>query len=298
MRLLSLTLSVLFFAGSAFAEPVADPSLQSQLPSETPLETPLEKPSPIQSKPKIAIIIDDLGNSLKSGLNALTLPGQITYAVLPHRRHSQTLAKRASRLGKEIILHAPMSTLDGRFIGAGALSDELNEKQFKDRLRHAIQSTPHISGMNNHMGSSLTQNPQAMRWVMDVLREEHLFFIDSRTTAETVAFTIAQQSGISSATRDVFLDHKVSTEHIHKQFKRTIAVARKYGSAIAIGHPHDETLNYLARILPELKAMNIELISAGDLIASGIETRPLPSGFAAPIQAPNLDVLVKYLAQK
>jgi len=289
MRLLSLTLSFLLFTGSAFAEPVDAPSENTT--NKATISSPV-------NQPKLAIIIDDLGNNLKSGLNALTLPGNITYAVLPHRRHSQTLAKRAARLGKEIILHAPMSTLDGRFIGAGALSDELNEKQFKDRLRHAIQSTPHITGMNNHMGSSLTQNAQAMRWVMDVLREEHLFFIDSRTTAETVAFTIAQQSGVSSATRDVFLDHQVSTEHIHNQFKRTIAVAKKYGSAIAIGHPHEETLSYLNRILPELKAMNITLVSAGSLIASGIESRPLPSGFAAPVQAPNLDVLVKYLAQK
>lgn len=292
-QLLNLTLSMLFFAGSAWAEPVNAPIEHNQsAPSDAVTFTQA------QPKAKLAIIIDDIGNNLKAGLNALNLPGQITYAVLPHRRHSQDLANRAARLGKEVMLHAPMSTLDGRFIGAGALSDELNEKQFKDRLRHAIHSIPHISGMNNHMGSSLTQNAQAMNWVMEVLREEHLFFVDSRTTAETVAFTIAQQSGISSATRDVFLDHQVTTEHIHQQFKRAIAVAKKYGSAIAIGHPHKATLNYLNRMLPELAGLNVELISAGHLIAKGIESRPLPSGFAAPIQAPNLDVLVKYLAQK
>ena len=307
MRLISLTLNVLFFTGLANAEPAV--FVPDALPLATASSTlttaeiqqlaPREQTSVTRQEPaKLAIIIDDIGNNLKAGLDALSLPGELTFAVLPHRRHSHELAVRASRLGKEVILHAPMSTLDGRFIGAGALSDDLNEKQFKDRLRHAIDSLPYIRGMNNHMGSRLTQNSQAMAWVMDVLKEQELFFVDSRTTAETVAFSTAQQSGIGSATRDVFLDHDINTDAIHQQFKRAIAVAQKYGSAIAIGHPHPETLNYLAQMLPELKAMNIELVSAGNLIAYGIQTRPLPSGYAAPAQAPNLDMLIKNIALK
>ena len=246
----------------------------------------------------LAIIIDDLGNNLKSGLNALALPGRITYSVLPHRTHSQTLADRGHRLGKEIMLHAPMSTLDNHPLGEGALTLDLNEKQFKDRLRHAILSTPHIRGVNNHMGSALTQNTQAMTWLMDVLQESQLYFVDSRTTHETVAFTLAQQQSVASATRDVFLDHEVNTDSIHRQFKRALAVSKKYGSAIAIGHPSKTTLAYLAKVLPELDRLNVKLLSASDLIAQGIKQRPLPSGFASPLEAPNLDTLVRYLAQK
>lgn len=247
----------------------------------------------------VAIIIDDLGNSLRKGLDALALPGKITYSVLPHRKHSQRLAQRGYRLNKEIMLHIPMATVNNRALGAGALSGDLTERQFKQTLQHAIRNVPHLKGVNNHMGSQLTQNKIAMGWVMEVLQSEQLFFVDSRTTAQSVAFDTAIQHRISSAQRDVFLDHQVNTEHIHQQFKRALAVALKHGSAVVIGHPHPETVHYLKQVIPELPKLGIALSTVSELMAKGIHQRPSHSGYGNPIQAPTLDTLIQHiLAQK
>ena len=185
--------------------------------------------NPKSALPKLAIIIDDLGNSLRSGLNAIALPGKVSFAVMPHRKHSQTLAERAGRLGKDVILHAPMSTQNGRKLGPGALTQDLGEKAFKDKLRFALRSIPYIKGMNNHMGSLLTTQQTAMTWVMDVLIQEQLFFVDSRTHPHSVGFISAQNQGILSAQRDVFLDNDINIDHIHGQFKKALAIAQQYG---------------------------------------------------------------------
>ena len=225
---------------------------------------------PVYAEPvptaRLAIIIDDLGNSLTQGLDAIALPGNITFAVMPHRKYSNKLAQRAGRLGKEVLLHAPMSTVNHRRLGPGALHEKLNEKQLKDRLRFAIHSIPFISGVNNHMGSLLTTQSHAMTWVMEVLKEKELFFVDSRTSARSQGYEIALTKGINSAKRDIFLDHELDIDHIHQQFKKALNIAQKYGSAIAIGHPHESTIFYLNKVLPQLKDSGISLHRVSELL--------------------------------
>jgi polysaccharide deacetylase 2 family uncharacterized protein YibQ len=254
----------------------------------------LAQPAPV----RLAIIIDDLGNSLKKGLDAIALPGNITFAVMPHRKHSVTLATRAGRLGKEVILHAPMSTVNGRALGPGALHQGLNEQQFKDKLRYAINSIPYVHGVNNHMGSHLTTQKSHMEWVMQVLKQEALFFVDSRTSAKSLAHQTALKGGVHSAQRDIFLDNKTDIDHIHQQFKKALAIAQKYGSVIAIGHPHVSTLKYLKAVLPQLNDTHIKLHYVSDLLKAGIQSRPRSDASVHSFNSPSLDQLVRQLQAK
>lgn len=247
---------------------------------------------------KLAIVIDDMGNSLRAGLDAIALPAPITFAVMPHRKHSKLLAERAGRLGRDVLLHAPMSTVNGRNLGSGGLTEALSEKDFKDTLRFSIASIPYVSGINNHMGSQLTTRPMAMKWVMEVLKQEQLFFLDSRTHAKSIAYETAFNMGLPAANRDIFLDNEINIDHIHMQFKKALAIAKKYGSAIAIGHPHKATLTYLKHVLPQLEGTDVAIHSVSDLLKTGIKARPDSARESKPALAPSLDELIKILVSQ
>lgn len=214
----------------------------------------------------ITIIIDDLGNNLEYGMRALDLPGPVTFAVLPHSPYSQTLAAAAHRKGKEVMLHMPMDNQHNRPIGPGGLTAHLDRTTFNRHLIDAIESIPHLQGINNHMGSRLTQNPARMAWLMNALKDRSLYFVDSRTSINSVAGLIAQRSHIPTLDRDVFLDHDPSPEAINFQFKRLLAKAREQGSAVAIGHPYPSTLGYLENVIPKLDAMGVRLVSPSGLL--------------------------------
>jgi polysaccharide deacetylase 2 family uncharacterized protein YibQ len=217
---------------------------------------------------------------------------------MPHRKHSKLLAERAGRLGRDVLLHAPMSTVNGRNLGSGGLTEALSEKDFKDTLRFAIASIPYISGINNHMGSQLTTRPTAMKWVMEVLKQEQLFFLDSRTHAKSIAYVTAFNMGLPSANRDIFLDNEINIDHIHMQFKKALAIAKKYGSAVAIGHPHKATLTYLKHVLPQLEGSDVAIHSISDLLKTGIKARPDSARESKPALTPSLDELIKILVSQ
>lgn len=215
----------------------------------------------------ITIIIDDLGNNLQDGQRALALPGPVTYAVLPFRPHSIKLAEQAYQQGKEVMLHMPMDNSHDRPLGPGGLTVSLNREHYEQRFHRAIAATPHISGVNNHMGSRLTANSERMQWLMETLKDYPLYFVDSRTSASSVAAITASKNRIPTLERDIFLDHEPTVAFIDKQFKKLIKVARQKGSAVAIGHPYPSTLGYLENVLPRLDAMGIRLVSPSGLIA-------------------------------
>ena len=145
------------------------------------------------------------------------------------------------------------------------------------------------------MGSLLTTQQPAMTWVMQVLVQEQLFFVDSRTHAHSVGFISAQNHGLASAQRDVFLDNEITLDHIHQQFKKALAIAQQYGSAIIIGHPYDETLYYLKHVLPQLNNSQVKLHSISDLLKAGVTPRSHSARASAPAHAPNLDQLLEEL---
>ncbi|RKZ96767.1 MAG: divergent polysaccharide deacetylase family protein [Gammaproteobacteria bacterium] len=215
----------------------------------------------------IAIIIDDLGYKFKQDQRAINLPGQVTFAFLPHTPHVKSLAETAHSRGHDIMLHLPMQALMETFyLGPGALSNDMTEQEFKQSVLDSIHSIPHVKGVNNHMGSLITSQHNTMQWLMEELAKTDLYFIDSRTTVKTVAQQTAAQFDIKNTRRNVFLDHELNRPAIEFQFNRLIKLAEKNGSAVAIGHPFAETLAVLEEKIPLLKAAGIQLVPASELI--------------------------------
>ena len=161
--------------------------------------------APDSPRPRIAIIIDDIGYHYGQGKRTIDLPGSITLAVIPFTPNAVRLAELGHRQGKEIMLHAPMANASGTPMEAGALSDSMNRENFVRRLRESIDSVPHVSGLNNHMGSLLTQLREPMTWLATELKQQNLYFVDSRTSPLTVAELIARNNYLPTLKRDISL---------------------------------------------------------------------------------------------
>ena len=223
-----------------------------------------------QSQPPavIGIIIDDMGKRLETGQRALALPGPVACAFLPRAHYTRELANQASERGHEVLLHLPMDSVDGRPLDAGAVTLQMTEHEFVGTVLENLRRVPHVTGVNNHMGSLLTRHPGHMRWLMETLqRQGGLFFVDSRTTTATVAQQVADETGIPGIRRNVFLDNSLDKKDIAFQFDRLVALAREQGSALAIGHPYPQTLAVLEQRLPQLARQGIRLAPVRDLIA-------------------------------
>ena len=204
-------------------------------------------------RPVLSLVIDDLGYSLKNGTAAINLDGDHTYAILPGAVYSLKLAQLAHGRNKEVILHLPMQSISS---SAAPEPDALNEAMDEDQLTTNVHSLlaqiPFIRGVNNHMGSHLTEYDFFMRPVMDSIRGYNpgLYFLDSRTSPRSVAYAQARVAGLNSISRDVFLDNEPNPESIRLQLNIWLTKARKHGSAIAIGHPHPNTIDVLRAYLP------------------------------------------------
>ncbi len=215
-----------------------------------------------------ALIIDDLGNQWQAGVRSIELPAAVTLAVLPHTPYARRLAERARAAGREVILHLPMQAKGGIDPGPGALRLDMDEPTVRDTIRADLASVPGVAGVNNHMGSLLTRHPGHMTWLMEELAgREDLYFIDSRTTAHTVAQRMAEEQGVASARRRVFLDPQQDPEIIAEQFERFVAIAQEEGGTIAIGHPYPETLELLERELPRLRDRGVVIVPASELVS-------------------------------
>jgi polysaccharide deacetylase 2 family uncharacterized protein YibQ len=214
---------------------------------------------------QLVIIIDDIGNNYEQGNAMVELEGPLTLAFLPHTPYAKRLANKAYLHHKEIILHAPMENTAKAPLGPGALTQELTETELKRTLKKAIASIPHAQGINNHMGSALTQNTQAMKWVMETLKDEQLYFVDSLTSPKSVAYKLAQQQGLPSLRRHVFLDNNTSLASLNKQWQQALRISKQYGSAVLIAHPYTKSHNFLTQKIPTLSGQNIQLIPASQL---------------------------------
>lgn len=220
------------------------------------------------TQPAISIIIDDMGYQLKSGNRAVNLPGAITYSFLPHAPHVKRLSQLAHDQDKEIMLHLPMESDAGKRLGPGGLTECMTEKKFFDVLDSSIDSIPYVTGFNNHMGSLLTKSQLWMtRLMRKVATDKNLYFVDSKTTSDSVALKVARAVGLKSIKRDIFIDHEASTIFIEKQLKKLIRKAQRKGTALAIAHPKKITISILERWLPGLKAKGVKLVPVSTLIA-------------------------------
>ncbi len=220
----------------------------------------------LYEKPRLAIIIDDLGDRLRDGRQVIALPGNITVGIIPYTPYARKLAQFATEQSKEIMLHLPMESIDHRYLGKAGLHSNMSEAELNASLTDSLASLENIRGINNHMGSRLTQNTKMMRWLMKSLQSRgNFYFVDSRTIDTSQALSIAKQVGIDHATRDVFLDHDKDYNAMAKQWRYFLTYANKEGSAVMIGHPYPETIAFLKQHLAELSA-NYELISVSELI--------------------------------
>ena len=213
------------------------------------------------NEPRIAIIIDDMGHRRAAGLAVLDLPGQITYSILPFTPNGQEFAERARERNREVMLHMPMESRHGYSLGPGGLTTKMGPEQIERLVLKNLRAIPHIIGVNNHMGSRFTTDYDAMSAVMSTLRRRapSLFFVDSVTTGGSIVSEAARRHGVPVASRSVFLDHEIDEAAIRSQFRNLVRHARKYGRAIAIGHPHWETIKILREELPKLEQYGVAL---------------------------------------
>ncbi|WP_394171963.1 divergent polysaccharide deacetylase family protein [Thalassotalea litorea] len=218
-----------------------------------------------QDTKKVAIVIDDIGYR-HTDRAALLLPRQVAFSVLPHTPHGKELATQAWQQQREIMLHVPMESIRGLNPGPGALTSNMTEQHIQDTLQAQIDDIPHVIGINNHMGSRLTQMSEPMAWTMKFLKANDLFFLDSRTSKFSQAEYVAQQHGVPTLHRKLFLDNKLDESYIENQFKKLVRISQRDGIAIAIAHPHPKTLKVLHRMLPTLERHQIELVHISSLI--------------------------------
>jgi polysaccharide deacetylase 2 family uncharacterized protein YibQ len=222
---------------------------------------------PPAGEASIALVIDDLGNRYFEDSQAIALPGPVGCAFLPYAPFTRTLAAQAHADRKEVLIHLPMQALDQFPPEAGELTLDMTELEFQRTVRDDLAAVPHASGINNHRGSLLTRHPGHMAWLMQDLQRRGLFFVDSRTTAATVARRLAVEYHVPSTDRRVFLDNVRTAGAIRAQFRRLLEIALRKGTALGIGHPYPETLAVLRQELARLDENKVRLVSVSQLIA-------------------------------
>ena len=216
-----------------------------------------------QDKPAIVIIIDDMGYDKILGQRAIDLPGALTFSFLPYAPFTPELAKNAFFHGKDVLAHIPMQSFEPKNLGKDGLTWAMDKSELTEKLIAQIAEVPHAIGMNNHMGSLLTQDRESMQWVVAALQgstTEGMFFLDSRTTKYTVAEAVAFESGLATARRDVFFDHTDDEQVIKEQFQSLVSLAKEKGFAIGIGHPKRNTLKVLLEVLSQLDDYGVVLV--------------------------------------
>ncbi len=250
------------------AEPRKLPSdhVEPEAPAAVPAATETVTPAGPVHGARIALVIDDLGHDVADlrPLEALGVP--VTYSVLPYEPQTPEVVAELRRRKAEILLHLPMEPVHGENPGPGALLQGMSDGELRQKTEDALKAVPGAVGVNNHMGSLLSSEEGPMNTVLSVLAERNLFFLDSRTSAQSVGYKVALSLGVPAAERQVFLDGDESPEAIHAQFQRLLSVARAKGSGIAIGHPHPETLAALTREVPKAKAEGFEFVPVSYLL--------------------------------
>jgi polysaccharide deacetylase 2 family uncharacterized protein YibQ len=216
---------------------------------------------------RLAILLDDLGSDRSAADAIFALQVPITLSVLPYHAHSQEIAQAARKHGCEVMLHLPMQSVANETPEQQELRPGLKHDQVEDIVSKMLESVPEADGVNNHQGSQATSNRALMDELMPVLRDAGVFYVDSRTTTETVAYDTAKRDGVKTAFRNVpFLDDQQNKSAVKRQLQIAIRGAKEKGEAIAIGHPHAVTLEALREMLPEAKKQGVKLVLVSDVV--------------------------------
>lgn len=195
---------------------------------------------------QFVLVVDDLGNQSRSGRAIIESPWITTVAIMPERPYTRALAEHAYQLGKEIIVHAPMSNLIDFPLGPLGLDRRDGQQQVSENVTAALASVPNAVGLSNHMGSRLTQDPEAMGWVMHVLKRHNMYFFDSRTVSNSVGWKVADRYRVPWAMRSIFLDHEQNHEFMMNQWQTAWQRVAAGETVTVICHPYPETISFLA----------------------------------------------------
>jgi len=229
--------------------------------------TPPPAGEPPAGRPgRVALVIDDLGRSVDDLLPLERLGVPITYSVLPFEERTPAVVAQLRGRGEEILLHLPMEPKSGANPGPGALRLGMTADELRQRTLAALQAVPGAVGVNNHMGSGLSADERSMSAILRVLSTRGLFFLDSRTSPDSVGYRTALSLGVPAAERQVFLDPDPRPQAVHEQFLRLLEVARTRGAAVAIGHPHPDTLAVLTAEVPRARAAGYEFVPVSYLL--------------------------------
>lgn len=221
-------------------------------------------------KGKVVIIIDDVGMAHSLSNQVIDIDAPLTLAFLPYAPNLKAMTRRAKAEGHELMIHMPMEPMNADLdVGAIALLDEMSDVELTENLGKAFASFEGYVGINNHMGSRLTQNEYAMHVVMNELAERGLLFVDSKTISTSVAGKIAAEHGLDYAERDVFLDHENNIDFVMNALNKVEIVAKKQGYAIAIGHPKKATIAGLKQWLPTLEGKGLTVVPVSAVVKNG-----------------------------
>ncbi len=226
--------------------------------------------------PRAAIVIDDLGQSFSHFEQLADLNIPLSIAVIPGLPASARTVSEASRRGIEMLLHQPMEPHEegGKNPGAGVLLTSMTPEELRAQVRANLAAVPGAVGVNNHMGSRFTEDAAGLGVVMLEIKEHGLFWLDSRTTAQTRGIEVARAAGVPALERDFFIDAEVNADFIRRQVRKLIDVARAHGTAVGIGHPHRETIAILRELRDELLASGVALVPVSALVRTAPHTRP------------------------
>jgi uncharacterized protein len=216
----------------------------------------------LSSKPLVAVVIDDVGLDRPRSRRAWELPGPLTMSFLPYARDLREQAKAARARGHELMLHLPMEPNGRNDPGPNALLVSLSDAELRQRTNAALDSFEGFAGVNNHMGSRFTAFKPGMETVLRQFKNRGLMFLDSRTTAQSVGDQLAQEMGVPSIVRHVFLDDDESLDAVRRRLAEAEAVARRQGFVVVIGHPHEATLQALNEWLPTVQGKGMALAPA------------------------------------
>jgi polysaccharide deacetylase 2 family uncharacterized protein YibQ len=226
---------------------------------------------PPDGRPMIAIVIDDAGVDRAHTQQAIRLKAPITISFLPYAPDLKEQSEAAHAAGHELLAHVPMEPF-GAYAdpGPNVLLVSLSRTELLHRLQRDLDGFTGYVGVNNHMGSRFTSNAEGMGTVAAELRRRGLLFLDSRTTAQTVAFQVAVEHGVPAVSRDVFLDNEDKSEEVRRRLAEVEQIARRQGHAIAIGHPRAVTLGELAPWLAGIEGKGFRLVPVSAVVMSRI----------------------------
>lgn len=225
-------------------------------------------PMPPIPPPMLAIIIDDGGYNLENIKRILALGKPITYAILPEAPYTGETSLLARQKGNQVLLHLPMEPKEGNHapLERNMIRCSMSPQQIKSIIYKALKQVPEAKGINNHMGSKATENQQVMQALMNVLKKEKLFYIDSYTSLKTVGPILAVQNGVPFARNERFIDQERSASAIKQAIRQAVKKAQKEGKVVIIGHPYEETVPALEEMIPEIERQGIRLVFAAEVV--------------------------------